>query len=62
MIYATERNVLTSYYNEKYVNPATFKREKETMEGRVVGDPGNYEVMYDWKNFKTYQPPVPPGE
>lgn len=57
-IYATERNVLPTYYNEKYVNPSTFKRQNETMDGRVSGDPGTHEVLYDWKNFKTYQPPV----
>jgi len=58
LIYATERNNLPTYYNETCVNPATFKREKETMEGRVNGNPGQYQVGYDWKQFKTYQPPV----
>lgn len=61
-IYSTEKNSLPTYYNQKHINPSTFKREMEDFNGRSKGHPGNYQIAYSWEMFNQYQPPITEGQ
>lgn len=55
-IYNTERDQSPHFFNIQNVNPSTFMREQESIEGDFPESSphGNYSVKYDWATFENY--------
>jgi len=55
-IYNTERDQSPSFFNAENINPSTFMREHESIEGVFPESPphGHYNVKCDWATFENY--------